>query len=40
MEDLRRVLPRLEGRGGPHRTADDAGGFAHGAEARRSRRHG
>jgi glutamate decarboxylase len=34
LEDLRRVLVRLEKQAAPHRTADDAGGFAHGAQAK------
>ncbi|MEW1655094.1 glutamate decarboxylase [Streptomyces sp. NPDC093707] len=38
LEDLRRVLPRLQAQQGPHRSADDAGGFAHGAEPKRSAR--
>jgi glutamate decarboxylase len=37
LEDLRRVLPRLEAQGGPHRTAQDAGAFAHGAGTRTPR---
>ncbi|MGS2643695.1 glutamate decarboxylase [Streptosporangium sp. LJ11] len=40
LEDLRRVLPRLEAQGEPRRTADDAGGFAHGTEGKSPRRHG
>ncbi|MFF3439493.1 glutamate decarboxylase [Streptosporangium sp. NPDC002721] len=40
LEDLRRVLPRLEAQGGPRRTAGDAGGFAHGTESKGPRRHG
>ncbi|UXY17862.1 glutamate decarboxylase [Streptomyces cynarae] len=40
IEDLRRVLPRLDKQGEPHRDADDAGGFAHGAETKNPRRPG
>ncbi|MBT2387130.1 glutamate decarboxylase [Streptomyces sp. ISL-11] len=40
LDDLRRVLPRLERQSGPHRDADDAGGFAHGAETKNPRRPG
>jgi glutamate decarboxylase len=32
LDDLRRILPRLEKQGGPCRDAGDAGAFAHGAE--------
>ncbi|WP_175409904.1 glutamate decarboxylase [Streptomyces sp. TRM64462] len=35
LDDLDRVLPRLSRLERPHRTAADAGGFAHGAENRR-----
>ncbi|MFB7595791.1 glutamate decarboxylase [Streptomyces sp. NPDC056160] len=34
LADLRRVLPRLDKQHEPHRSADDAGGFAHGAETK------
>ncbi|MGD3106076.1 glutamate decarboxylase [Streptomyces sp. YGL11-2] len=34
LEDLRRVLPRLQAQQQPHRDADDAGSFAHGAETK------
>ncbi|THC54923.1 glutamate decarboxylase [Streptomyces sp. A1499] len=40
LEDLRRVLPRLDKQGGPHRGEDDAGGFAHGAETKNPVRPG
>ncbi|POX43198.1 glutamate decarboxylase [Streptomyces sp. Ru73] len=40
LEDLRRVLPRLDKQGEPHRDADDAGGFAHGAETKNPRSPG
>ncbi|MFR0357294.1 glutamate decarboxylase [Streptomyces sediminimaris] len=40
LEDLRRVLPRLDKQGEPHRDAEDAGGFAHGAETKNPRRPG
>jgi glutamate decarboxylase len=40
LEDLRRALPRLREQHGPHRDADDAGGFAHGAETKNPRRPG
>ncbi|MEU3878143.1 glutamate decarboxylase, partial [Streptomyces sp. NPDC029704] len=40
LADLRRVLPRLEKQGEPHRSEDDAGGFAHGAETKNPRRPG
>ncbi|MGR6968256.1 glutamate decarboxylase [Streptomyces cynarae] len=40
IEDLRRILPRLDRQGEPHRDADDAGGFAHGAETKNPRRPG
>jgi glutamate decarboxylase len=40
LADLRRVLPRLERQERPHRDADDAGGFAHGAESRHPRHSG
>jgi glutamate decarboxylase len=40
MEDIRRVLTRLEKQSQPHRTADDAGGFAHGAETKNPQRPG
>ncbi|MEU2870429.1 glutamate decarboxylase [Streptomyces olivoreticuli] len=42
LEDLTRLLPRLRKQSRPHRGADDAGGFAHGAgtkEPQRSGRH-
>jgi glutamate decarboxylase len=39
LEDLRRVLPRLEAQPRPQRD-DEAGGFAHGAETRNPRRPG
>ncbi|GGU38496.1 glutamate decarboxylase [Streptomyces lavendofoliae] len=40
LDDLRRVLARLERQPGPQRDADDAGGFAHGAETKDPRRPG
>ncbi|EYT82998.1 glutamate decarboxylase [Streptomyces sp. Tu 6176] len=40
LADLRRVLPRLDKQNEPHRTADDAGGFAHGAETKNPRSPG
>ncbi|MEU2439758.1 glutamate decarboxylase [Streptomyces rubradiris] len=40
LEDLRRALPRLRKQREPHRDADDAGGFAHGAETKNPRRPG
>ncbi|MEV0123754.1 glutamate decarboxylase [Streptomyces sp. NPDC050703] len=40
LEDLRRVLPRLDQQGEPHRGEDDAGGFAHGAETKNPGRPG
>ncbi|GAA2888849.1 glutamate decarboxylase [Streptomyces mexicanus] len=40
LEDLRRILPRLQGQREPHRGADDAGGFAHGVETKNPRRPG
>ncbi|MEU0666777.1 glutamate decarboxylase [Streptomyces lavendulocolor] len=40
LDDLRRVLARLEHQPGPQRDADDAGGFAHGAETKDPRRPG
>ncbi|MEV7690871.1 glutamate decarboxylase [Streptomyces bungoensis] len=40
LEDLRRVLPRLDKQGEPHRDENDAGGFAHGAETKNPRRPG
>ncbi|MEV4336984.1 glutamate decarboxylase [Streptomyces sp. NPDC049590] len=40
LEDLRRALPRLRVQHEPHRDADDAGGFAHGAETKNPRRPG
>ncbi|MFF8830957.1 glutamate decarboxylase [Streptomyces sp. NPDC015131] len=40
LEDLRRVLDRLERQPGPQRDADDAGGFAHGAETKNPHRPG
>ena len=40
MEDIRRVLDRLGKQNQPHRTADDAGGFAHGAETKNPQRAG
>ncbi|MEV7124745.1 glutamate decarboxylase [Streptomyces sp. NPDC093260] len=40
LDDLRRVLPRLDKQSEPHRDADDAGGFAHGAETKNPRRPG
>ncbi|MDH6227798.1 glutamate decarboxylase [Streptomyces sp. MJP52] len=39
LADLRRLLPRLDTQHRPHR-ADEAGGFAHGAETRNPRRPG
>ncbi|WP_369355854.1 glutamate decarboxylase [Streptomyces sp. cg2] len=38
LEDLRRVLPRLQAQQRPHRDAADAGGFAHGAETKQAGR--
>ncbi|MYX25728.1 glutamate decarboxylase [Streptomyces sp. SID8381] len=40
LDDLRRVLPRLDKQSEPHRDAEDAGGFAHGAETKNPRRPG
>ncbi|MFE9554962.1 glutamate decarboxylase [Streptomyces sp. NPDC006703] len=40
IEDLRRVLPRLEKQEAPHRDEEDAGGFAHGAETKNPRSSG
>ncbi|WP_116209942.1 glutamate decarboxylase [Streptomyces olivoreticuli] len=40
LEDLTRLLPRLRKQSRPHRDADDAGGFAHGAETKEPRRSG
>jgi glutamate decarboxylase len=40
LADLRRVLPRLERQDRPRRDADDAGGFAHGAETKHPLRPG
>ncbi|GLW66238.1 glutamate decarboxylase [Actinomadura rubrobrunea] len=40
LEDLRRVLPRLERQDRPQRCAGDATAFAHGAESGDPRRHG
>jgi glutamate decarboxylase len=40
MEDLRRALARLDKQHEPHRGADDAGGFAHGAETKNPRTPG
>ncbi|MGI5336505.1 glutamate decarboxylase [Streptomyces sp. CA-181903] len=40
LEDLSRVLTRLDKQHEPHRDADDAGGFAHGAETKNPRRPG
>ncbi|MEU5365369.1 glutamate decarboxylase [Streptomyces sp. NPDC005925] len=40
LQDLRRVLPRLDKQARPHRSEDDAGGFAHGAETKHPRRPG
>ncbi|MYR58990.1 glutamate decarboxylase, partial [Streptomyces sp. SID625] len=40
LADLRRVLPRLDKQNEPHRTVDDAGGFAHGAETKNPRSPG
>ncbi|MFI2640689.1 glutamate decarboxylase [Streptomyces sp. NPDC018610] len=34
LEDLRRLLPRLDKQHEPHRDAENAGGFAHGAETK------
>ncbi len=34
LEDLRRVLPRLQAQAQPHRDEDNAGAFAHGAEVK------
>ncbi|MFG1856736.1 glutamate decarboxylase [Actinomadura geliboluensis] len=38
MDDLRRVLPRLESQPGPQRSAAEAAGFAHGAEPKPAHR--
>ena len=38
MEDLRRVLPRLQQQREPHRDAADAGAFSHGTETKHHRR--
>jgi glutamate decarboxylase len=40
LEDLRRLLPRLNKQNKPHRDADNAGGFAHGAETKNARMPG
>ncbi len=40
LEDLRRILPRLQQQREPHRGVDDAGGFAHGVETKNPRRPG
>ncbi|GHF67194.1 glutamate decarboxylase [Streptomyces mashuensis] len=40
LDDLRRVLPRLEKQGRPQRSRDDAGAFAHGAETHNPREPG
>ncbi|MER5783245.1 glutamate decarboxylase [Streptomyces mobaraensis] len=40
LEDLVRVLARLDKQHAPQRDADDAGGFAHGAETKNPRRPG
>ncbi|WP_037861115.1 glutamate decarboxylase [Streptomyces sp. NRRL S-340] len=40
LADLRRVLPRLDKQHEPHRSADDSGGFAHGAETKNPRTPG
>ncbi|MEU6480053.1 glutamate decarboxylase [Streptomyces sp. NPDC047017] len=40
LDDLRRVLSRLQTQREPHRSADDAGTFAHGAETKNPRRPG
>ncbi|MGV9346093.1 glutamate decarboxylase [Streptomyces spiralis] len=40
LDDLRRVLTRLEKQPEPHRSADDASNFAHGAETKNVRRPG
>ncbi|WP_336323719.1 glutamate decarboxylase [Streptomyces lavendofoliae] len=40
LDDLRRVVARLERQPGPQRDAGDAGGFAHGAETKNPRRPG
>jgi glutamate decarboxylase len=40
IDDLRRILPRLRRQREPHRSADDAGAFAHGAETKNPRRPG
>ncbi|NEA48956.1 glutamate decarboxylase [Streptomyces sp. SID10815] len=40
LDDLRRVLTRLDKQHEPHRDADDAGGFAHGAETKNPLRPG
>ncbi|WP_425559956.1 glutamate decarboxylase [Kitasatospora paranensis] len=40
LDDLRRVLPRLQTQQTPHRDADNAGGFAHGAETKNPQQPG
>ncbi|MFI0737707.1 glutamate decarboxylase [Streptomyces sp. NPDC021100] len=40
LDDLGRALTRLDKQHEPHRDADDAGGFAHGAETKNPRRPG
>ncbi|MFE9425890.1 glutamate decarboxylase [Kitasatospora sp. NPDC006697] len=40
LDDLRRVLPRLRAQQEPRRSADDAGGFAHGAETKNPQQPG
>lgn len=40
LRDLRRVLARLDKQHEPHRDAEDAGGFAHGAETKNPRTPG
>ena len=40
LDDLRRVLPRLKEQREPHRDADNAGAFAHGAETKHPGRPG
>ncbi len=37
LEDLRRILPRLQAQERPHRDVTDAGSFAHGAETKESK---
>jgi glutamate decarboxylase len=38
LDDLRRILPRLQGQRAPRRSAADCAGFSHGTEPKRARR--